>query len=185
MNAPCLYTERIRLRAFREDDAETLFALCQDPEIGRNAGWKPHESLEETHEVLNAVFLNQENVWALTLPPCDKVIGAIALIADPKRNHSDVRMLGYWTAHTLWGKGYMKKAALEVLTYGFNQLNLPLITANCFAHNIGSQKVLQHCGFQLEGILHQAEKTCWGKIFDLQCYYLTRSQFEQHQKMTQ
>lgn len=180
MTTPNLYTERLTLRPFREEDAEALFALCREPELGRNAGWKPHESLEESREVLHTVFLNREHVWALALPPGNPVIGAIALMDDPTRNNPEAKMLGYWTARPQWGKGYMTEAARAVVAYGFTQLHLPLITANCYPHNIGSQKVLRHNGFQQEGLLHQAAKTNWGEVFDLQCYYLTRTMFEQN-----
>ena len=42
-----LITERLTLRPFREDDTEALYAYSKDEPVGRNAGWKPHESLLE------------------------------------------------------------------------------------------------------------------------------------------
>ena len=41
-----LETERLVLRPWREDDAESLYKYAKDPEVGRAAGWKPHGSVE-------------------------------------------------------------------------------------------------------------------------------------------
>ena len=40
-------TNRILLRLWRDDDAETLFKYASDPEVGPRAGWPPHKSVED------------------------------------------------------------------------------------------------------------------------------------------
>lgn len=55
-------TERLLLRPFRESDAEAFFKCCQNPNIGNNAGWKPHGSLEESQEILRSVFISQPGI---------------------------------------------------------------------------------------------------------------------------
>ena len=40
-------TERLVLRPWREEDAESLFRYASDEQVGSAAGWKPHESVEE------------------------------------------------------------------------------------------------------------------------------------------
>lgn len=81
-------------------------------------------------------------------------------------------MLGYWLDEPYWGKGYMSEAVQAVLNYGFNELQLSLITANCYPHNKRSQQVLKRNGFIYEGTLHQAELTYNGNIYDHECYYI-------------
>ena len=66
----------------------------------------------------------------------------------------------------------MTEAVQAVLNYGFNELQLSLITANCYPHNKRSQQVLERNGFICEGVLHQAELTYNGNIYDHLCYYL-------------
>ena len=51
-----LETKRLRLRPLTEQDAEGLFAYCSHPDVGPAAGWKPHETLEESREILEQVF---------------------------------------------------------------------------------------------------------------------------------
>lgn len=167
-------TERLLLRPFRESDAEAFFKCCQNPNIGNNAGWKPHGSLEESQEILRSVFISQSGIWAITLKEDGRLIGSVGIIPDPKRENPQARMLGYWLDESHWGKGYMTEAVQSVLDYGFNTLQLSLITANCYPHNERSQQVLKRHGFIYEGTLHQAELTYDGHLYDHQCYYLTK-----------
>ena len=121
-------TNRLVLRPFSESDAPDVFESCKNPNLGNNAGWKPHETIEETIDVLNAIFIGKE--------------------------------------------GFMSEAVKSVLNYGFTQMGLHLITANCYPHNQRSQRVLQKNGFIYEGLLHQAELMYNGQIYDHLCYYL-------------
>ena len=107
------------------------------------------------------------------------MIGSIGIIADPRRENPQVRMLGYWLDEAQWGKGYMTEAVKAVLNYGFGTLKLSLITANCYPHNERSQQVLKRQGFVHEGTLHQAEVTYDGHVYDHQCYYLTNPEYQE------
>ena len=51
-----LETERLILRKWTEEDAESLFEYAKDPEIGLAAGWPPHKSVEESRAVIKNVF---------------------------------------------------------------------------------------------------------------------------------
>jgi len=53
-------TNRLVLRPFSESDAPDVFESCKNPNLGNNAGWKPHETIEETIDVLNAIFIGKE-----------------------------------------------------------------------------------------------------------------------------
>ena len=167
-----LETVRLLVRPFQEEDADAFFACCQNPNLGNNAGWAPHKTIEESREILQNVFIGQENIWAMILKDAQQLIGSIGIVPDPKRENPQVRMLGYWLDEAHWGKGYMTEAVQAILNYGFNELQLSLITANCYPHNKRSQQVLERNGFIYEGVLHQAELTYNGNIFDHLCYYL-------------
>ncbi len=167
-----LETVRLLIRPFQEEDADAFFACCQNPNLGNNAGWAPHKTIEESREILQNVFIGQENIWAMILKDAQQLIGSIGIVPDPKRENPQVRMLGYWLDEAHWGKGYMTEAVQAILNYGFNELQLSLITANCYPHNKRSQQVLERNGFIYEGVLHQAELTYNGNIFDHLCYYL-------------
>ena len=59
-------TERLVLREWREEDAETLYRHASNPIVGRMAGWPPHTLVEESLEVIRTVF-NNPTTWAIAL----------------------------------------------------------------------------------------------------------------------
>lgn len=167
-------TERLSLRPFAETDLEAFYNCCRNPVLGNNAGWKPHETIEESCEILHQVFMGQENIWAIVKKKDGKLIGSLGLLPDPKRENPHALMLGYWLDEAAWGKGYMTEAVETVLNYGFMKLNANIITANCYPHNERSRKILIKQGFEYEGTLHQAELIYDGRIFDHQCFCLKK-----------
>lgn len=172
MRTPCIETSRLLLRPFIENDLPDFFDCCRNPHLGNNAGWKPHENIEESNAFFQSVFLDKENVWAIKSKETNRVIGSIGLIDDPKRDNPQTGMLGYWLKESHWGHGLMTEAVQAVLKYGFESLNLSLISANCYPSNLRSQKVLERNGFIYEGTLHQAERIYTGEVYDHVCYYV-------------
>ena len=51
-----LETERLILRRWKDSDAENLYQYAKDPEVGPIAGWPPHQSIDESREVIRNVF---------------------------------------------------------------------------------------------------------------------------------
>ena len=49
-------TERLILRPWHDDDADTLYRYAKDPAIGSAAGWPAHRSVEESREIIRTVF---------------------------------------------------------------------------------------------------------------------------------
>lgn len=49
------------------------------------------------------------------------------------------------------GKGYGRQAVMLMLNYGFRYLGMERITANTLDLNAGAQRLLEKCGFTLEG----------------------------------
>lgn len=51
-----LETERLILRKWTKEDADSLFEYAKDPDVGPIAGWKPHASREESLSVIQNVL---------------------------------------------------------------------------------------------------------------------------------
>ena len=69
-------TERILLRPWHEGDAAGLFKYASDPEVGPRAGWPPHQSEQESLEIIRTIFSN-DRTWAIELKETGEVIGCI------------------------------------------------------------------------------------------------------------
>lgn len=165
-----LETERLILRPIIESDAEAIYEYSRNKNVGINAGWKPHESIEETREIMPLVFLNQENVFGIVLKETGKLFGTIGIIPDSKRQNDKTKMIGYAIGEDYWGRGFTTEAVLAVLHFGFEELKLDLISAYCYPFNKRSKRVLEKCGFQYEGCLRLAEKCYNGTVIDNECY---------------
>ena len=50
-------TERLILRPWTEDDAESLFEYAKDPAVGPIAGWPVHTSVDNSREIIKDVLL--------------------------------------------------------------------------------------------------------------------------------
>lgn len=165
-------TERLILRTITNEDAEAIFEYSKGENVGPNAGWKPHETIEETREIMELIFVEKEDVWGIVSKETGRLFGSVGLIPDPKRENDKARMLGYAIGVEHWGKGYMTETVQAVINYGFHRLQLDLISAYCYPSNERSKRVLEKCGFHYEGRLSLAEKRYDGKTFDNECYAL-------------
>lgn len=170
-------TKRLILRPVTLEDAADIFEYCKSPDVGPNAGWKPHETLDETKEYIESVFAPCEDVFGITLQNETKVIGTLGLIEDPKRDNPNSRMLGYSLSTAYWGQGIMTEAVQALIHYGFDTKHFCVISAYCYPQNLRSKHVIEKCGFVYEGCLTQAEVLYDGKVEDNECYALTAEKF--------
>lgn len=53
-------TDRLILRTWQESDADALYRYAKDPAVGPIAGWNPHQSVEESREIIRTVFAAPE-----------------------------------------------------------------------------------------------------------------------------
>lgn len=167
-----IVTQRLLLRPILQSDDHDIYTYSKGANVGPNAGWKPHESIEETRKIMKAVFLDKEDIFGIILLTTGKLIGSLGLMEDPKRENDKAKMLGYALSELYWGNGYMSEAANAVVRYGFAELKLDLISAYCYPHNERSKGVLKKLGFHYEGTLCKCEKLYNGKVYDNDCYVL-------------
>ena len=66
--------DRIILRPWCDSDAETLFKWASDPDVGPRAGWAPHQSVEESLEIIRTVFNDALHTWAIVLKDTGQVL---------------------------------------------------------------------------------------------------------------
>ena len=93
-----LTTERLILRKWTLEDAESLFEYARDPDVGPIAGWPAHQSIEESRNVIEQVFHGPE-CYAVCEKGNNIAIGAVELMLNghtDMTNRDDECELGYW-----------------------------------------------------------------------------------------
>ena len=147
-----LKTERLILRPWKESDAESLYRYASDPEVGPIAGWPPHQSIEESRDIIKNVLCGEE-AYAICLKEDGKAIGAIEL---KLRGHTDMTErddeceLGYWLGKPFWGQGIMPEAAKELLRHGFDDIGMTRIWCGYYEGNEKSRRVQEKAGFRYQ-----------------------------------
>ena len=154
LNGPftTIETDRLILRPWLRSDAESLYLLARDPEVGPRAGWPPHTSVEESERIIDAVLCAPET-YAVVLKDTGELVGCAGFNAGDAANLplSDGEMeLGYWIGKPFWGNGYASEAARAVMARGFAELGLSCIRAVYFDGNDRSRRVLDKLGFRHE-----------------------------------
>lgn len=170
-------TDRLILRPFTYTDLDDLYEYAKNPNVGPNAGWKPHEDLDESMAILKN-FIEGNEVLGVVWKANNKLIGSIGLHNDQLRTADKVKMLGYVLSEDYWGKGIITEASRAILTYAFSELDLNLVTVHHYAYNQKSRRVIEKCGFHYEGTLRHCTKIYNGNTYDLVCYSMTKDEWK-------
>ena len=142
-----LQTERTILRPFAEGDAADLYAYAKDPQVGPIAGWKPHESVAESLEIIRTVF-SAPNTFAVVEKGTGRVIGSAGFVRPHKEDAPPTSSeIGYALSADCWGRGIMTEVVRELLRYGFQDLGLEEIWCTHYQENGRSRRVIEKCGF--------------------------------------
>ncbi|HYE67251.1 MAG TPA: GNAT family protein [Anaerovoracaceae bacterium] len=169
-------TERLILRAWNVDDVDDLYDYAKNPNVGPHGGWKPHESKTESLEIMQTLFINKYESWAIVYKENGRVIGSIGYELDTKRQDINCKELGYAMGEDYWGRGLMTEAAKAAIHYGFEELELDMVSIYRNPQNTRSGRVIEKCGFIYEGTLRQAYKIYDGSIRDVACYSMTKEE---------
>lgn len=78
---------------------------------------------------------------------------------------------GYWLGELYWGRGVMTAAAGMVAPWALSHFGLSRLESAVFAWNPASMRVLEHCGFQREGV-SRASVFKDGRVIDRVVYAL-------------
>jgi putative acetyltransferase len=176
-----IYTERLLLTPWRVciEDAKGLYAYAKDPDVGPNAGWKPHESVEESLKIIEELFVAEKNTWAIREKESNKIVGSISLLFDRRREDVNSREMGYSLAKDCWGKGYMTEAARALMDYGFEKYNLVVMSICTSPANKRSQRVIEKCGFKYEGLQRRGYHIYDGSDRDNLMFSILREEWEE------
>ena len=179
-----LQTERLQLRPWQDNDADDLYFYAKDPDVGPIAGWPPHQSAEESLNVIRKVLSGPE-AYALCLRENGRAIGAIEL---KLKGHTDLTdrddecELGYWMGKPFWGQGLMPEAARALLRHAFEDLGMEKVWCGFYDGNEKSKRVQEKLGFRYQWTTPDVDVPLMGekRIGHVNC--LTKDEWLQMQK---
>jgi RimJ/RimL family protein N-acetyltransferase len=152
---PVLTGRTVRLRPWRAEDAEPVFAACQDAEIQR---WTevPVPYLREhaeafVGEVADRTWSAGGGQFAVETVDGGALAGAMTLF--PPRN--GVGAGGYWTVAGHRRRGATAEALRLLCEWAFAELGLRRVELVVDPGNAGSRGVAEAAGFRVEGVLRQ------------------------------
>jgi ribosomal-protein-alanine N-acetyltransferase len=154
---PTIFTERLILRPFRLDDANTVQILAGHPLVAETTASIPHpypdgasQSWIEQH---SKWFQDGQSVqFAICVKNPQSLIGCIDLLFAPSHARAE---LGYWIGVDFWNQGYCTEAAKAVVEFGFAKLQLNKITSRHLGNNPSSGRVMTKIGMKKEGSLRE------------------------------
>ena len=146
-------TERLILRPFKQSDLRDFNEYASVPGVGEMAGWKHHETIEKTQEILD-MFIKEDKTFAIVFKKNNKVIGSLGVekygLEDKLTEFNGYygREIGYVLSKDYWGNGIMPEAVGAIINYLFNDLNLDFLTCGYYDFNNQSKRVQEKCGFK-------------------------------------
>ncbi len=149
--------KKVRLRAYREDDLKSAFALINNGAVTRFLQFMRPRSLGEERAWLEKVMRHDDpHAVSYAVESSDnEFLGGVGLIHIDHRNRS--AELGIVIGRPdEWGKGLGTEAAVLMLRHGFEELNLHRIHLRVYDYNERARRSYLKIGFVEEGRLRDA-----------------------------
>jgi [ribosomal protein S5]-alanine N-acetyltransferase len=147
-----LLTPRLILREFQEEDWHFTNLYEANEEVMRyqTSGTRTsQESLEYIQQCLAEAQEEPRTLFdlAIVLEATQMLIGRVGMKVD---YDAEEAVLWYILNRSYWSKGYVSEAATAMLRFGFDQLHLHRIWADCDPRNTGSYRVMEKIGMRRE-----------------------------------
>jgi RimJ/RimL family protein N-acetyltransferase len=160
-----LEAEPFRLRPWRPDDVDAVWAAFQDPDIRLwNGGGV--QSREDALVLLGRRLdwtTGDHGSWAV-VDGDDTLLGSVSLHSIDRLGN-DAR-IGYWTAPAARGRGVAAVSADAVCRWGFGALPIDRIELCHAVENPASGRVAEKAGFSFEGRLRRSYRYGDGRKHD-------------------
>ncbi len=145
-----ILTERLKLRKWKESDAEKLYTLAKAAEVGEGAGWLPHTDVDYSRAIIRTI-LSAEGEYCITnAQDNESPVGSIGfrIAASQRRgiDREDEAEVGYWIGRDYWNRGFATEALSEIIRHCFVDIGLNRVWGSYFDGNDRSRRVMEKCG---------------------------------------
>jgi RimJ/RimL family protein N-acetyltransferase len=152
ITVPRLSTDRLLLRAFRDQDLDEYARICADPEVMRHLGdGKPLSRVDAWRQM--AVILGHwqllgYGMWAVEERQSGALIGRIGFWQPEGWPGFE---LGWTLGRPWWQKGFATEGARAALRFAFSMLGREHVISLIHPENRASIRVAERLGERLEG----------------------------------
>ena len=151
-------TPKITLKKWEISDKEELAELCDkaDRKYLSDRMPSPYTADDAVYWLENQVFPNEGKTGIYRAVVADgKVVGNVS-VERQSGLRQNTGVIGYFLNSDCCGKGIMTEAVKMICKEAFKELKLIRIEGSVFEPNIGSRRVLEKAGFELEGVLRDS-----------------------------
>lgn len=168
-----LVLERCTIRPWWLDDAESLARDANNRRVCRALrDTFPHPyTIKDAHEFIREAIADQ-SATKYCIEINGRAVGGIGVHLGPDV-HRHTATVGYWLGEEFWGRGIMTEAVTAVTDFCFDNFPLRRISAELFANNPASARVLEEAGFIFEARLKNNVMKD-GQVLDSLLYARTR-----------
>ena len=146
-----LETARLRLRRFRRDDVDAVFAIISDA-IAMKYYPKTFDR-NDAEEWVERNFRRYAEYGygfcAVTLKDADEMIGDCGIIRQEIDGKVELEV-GYHLRRDHWGHGYATEAAKACMGYAFRDLGAEKVISLIRPENLPSRRVAERNGMKIE-----------------------------------
>jgi len=151
-----IVTDRCRIRPYCISDLDALVEHANDAEVAAQLRDRfPHPYTHETGRAFLEGRGATEPLETFAIEVDGEAVGGVGIHPgdDVMRFSAE---LGYWLGRRFWGRGIASAAVKAVVAYFFAEGRYCRLHAHTFEGNSASQRVLEKCGFEREGLLNKA-----------------------------
>lgn len=151
--------ERVRLRAFRQEDAKSLYSYRTLPEVTEFQSWNPAtiSLVEKFISDLSEMEFNTPGTWyqlAIVRIEDDELIGDLGLhFIEPENLTVEI---GYTLNPDYQGKGYATEALQLCIDHLFLVMRKHRVYASLDPKNKKSEELLLRLGFRKEALFRKS-----------------------------
>ena len=140
---------QVYLRPLTASDEEELLAITNESR-GFHSPWLSPPTTAPAFAAYLQRTMQADFEARLVCHDDGRILGALNLSQIVRGNFRSA-YLGYWVGVRYAHQGYMTRAMHLLLAFAFRELNLHRIEANIQPGNASSIKLVERCGFRLEG----------------------------------
>ena len=189
-----LHTDKLDIRIPRYEDQYDLWNIQKQEKVNIYYQSTPsrfktrreyQEALQDWESQKKWYYLKIENLdkdsdmysWTIFLKDTDKPIGQITVQPNDRYDDLNIRNIGWYINPELQGRGLAFEAALEVLKFMFNEVNIERIETEAVTVNPASWKLMEKLGFVRTGTIKASYKDMDENDIYKYTYLLTKEMF--------